>query len=175
MSALVTEAPTTTANGLPPQITPFSFDGPGDPCRLSVYCPYLAYYAYVKSSGALWQNVCQGVQTGGGFGTKLIHREECYPSGYFTIFPNMGDLIYYPGKRQPDEGSRSTLAYPGTACLSGWTTACTTTLTHEGAPFSQAWCCPAVGLARPLRVVLSTRKHRSAYAKVLYQQAPLFG
>lgn len=37
----------------------------------------------------------------------------------------------------------ASLAYPGTACISDWTTACTTTLTLESAQtFVQTWCCP---------------------------------
>ncbi|TDZ25227.1 hypothetical protein Cob_v001527 [Colletotrichum orbiculare MAFF 240422] len=35
------------------------------------------------------------------------------------------------------------LAFPGTACISGWTTACNTTLTLASAKtFVQTWCCP---------------------------------
>lgn len=144
MAVAITEAPTPTANGLPTQVTPFSLDSPGDPCRLSVYCPRLSYLAYSKSSNALRSEQCLGVQTGGEFGTDLTHREECFPSNYFTIFPDEFGLLHNENPTT-DEGDRSTLAYPGTACLAGWTTACTTTLTHQGSPYAQAWCCPSGG------------------------------
>ncbi|KAK7946828.1 uncharacterized protein PG986_011149 [Apiospora aurea] len=114
MAAPVTEAPTTTANGLPTQVTPFSFNAPGDPCQQSVYCPYISYRNYLSSPNLFHSEKCVGVQTG------------------------------EPGFVEPsNEGDRSTLAYPSTACLAGWTTACTTTLTHQGSPYSQAWCCPS--------------------------------
>ncbi|KAK6839883.1 hypothetical protein PG989_015751 [Apiospora arundinis] len=157
MAASITAAPSTTTDGLPTQITPFSFNAPGDPCRLSVYCPFLSYYVYAKRPHQLAQQICRGVQTGGEFGTRLAHREECYPSGYFsTIFP-ADDGPVYPDEDQTNEGDRSTLAYPGTACLSGWTTACTTTLNHEGALFPQAWCCPPGGWSCATRTGISDR------------------
>ncbi|KAK8102579.1 hypothetical protein PG984_015725 [Apiospora sp. TS-2023a] len=144
MAVATTDAPTPTSNGLPTQVTPFSFNAPGDPCHLSVYCPYLTYLAYSKSHTALRSNKCLGIQTGGVFGTALTHQEKCFPSGYFTIFPNEYDPLYISNPIT-DEGDRSTLAYPGTACLAGWTTACTTTLTHQDSPYPQAWCCPSGG------------------------------
>ncbi|KAK8005455.1 arylsulfatase A [Apiospora arundinis] len=158
MAASITAAPSTTTDGLPTQITPFSFNAPGHPCRLSVYCPFLSYYAYIKRPHQLAQQICQGVQTGREFGTSLIRREDCYPGGYLnTIFPGEYLGPYYPNEGPTNEGDRSTLAYPGTACLSGWTTACTTTLDHEGDLFSQAWCCPPGGWSCATRTGISDR------------------
>ncbi len=37
------------------------------------------------------------------------------------------------------------VAYPGTACVSGWTTACETTLEVSGTAYTQTWCCPDSG------------------------------
>ncbi|KAK7908785.1 hypothetical protein PG985_016088 [Apiospora marii] len=34
-------------------------------------------------------------------------------------------------------------AYPGTACISGWHSACATTFGYRGQTYSQVWCCPA--------------------------------
>lgn len=144
MAVVTTEASTATANGLPTQVTPFSSHVPGYPCYLSIYCPFLTYWNYISTPNALRGQQCLGVYSGGEFGAVLTQRQECYPSGYFTIFPDEYKSMI-PVDAKPNEGDRSTLAYPGTACLSGWTTACTTTLTHQGFPYSQAWCCPSGG------------------------------
>ncbi|KAJ0165202.1 hypothetical protein CTA2_12043 [Colletotrichum tanaceti] len=41
-------------------------------------------------------------------------------------------------------GDLPSLAYPGTACLSGWTSACATTVQRaSGKQYFQTWCCPS--------------------------------
>ncbi|KAK7917327.1 hypothetical protein PG985_010935 [Apiospora marii] len=157
MAVATTEAPTPTSNGLPTQVTPFSYDSPGDPCRISVYCPFLTYLAYSKSLNGLRSQQCLGVQTGGEYGTHLIHQEKCFPSNYFSIFPNEVETLFNSDPTA-DERARSTLAYPGTACLAGWTTACTTTLTHQGSPYPQAWCCPSGGWSCATEAGVSDRE-----------------
>lgn len=42
-------------------------------------------------------------------------------------------------------GNLPDLAYPGTACISDWTSACNTTIRLPGSQISQTWCCPSGG------------------------------
>lgn len=44
-----------------------------------------------------------------------------------------------------DVDDLSTLAFPGTACLNGYMTACTRTLVASGRSYTQTWCCPTGG------------------------------
>ncbi|ORY65458.1 uncharacterized protein BCR38DRAFT_484878 [Pseudomassariella vexata] len=139
----------TPAIALPPQNTPFSYAAGGDPCRLSVYCPQMTNLVYSSESSAqhhpLSGNDCIAVQTTEQFGTRIGHETKCFPESYFAIFGQ--EYVWLNGAADgvtvTNEGADSTLAYPGNACLSGYTTACTTTLFHQGSLFSQAWCCPS--------------------------------
>ncbi|KAI2631982.1 hypothetical protein GGR54DRAFT_11371 [Hypoxylon sp. NC1633] len=130
---------TPTSLYLPPQITPFTPPADVD-CSVSVYCKYLTYEVYTMFDHELSGLGCQGVNVIGP--GMLAYETRCFPDGYFTIFDNLYEEIrQIPGTPTEGPGS-STLAYPGTACLSGWTTACTTTLTNNGGAYPQAWCCP---------------------------------
>ena len=86
---------------------------------------------------------------------SIGYRSECYPDGYFDIFPTLRlspESAADPEASAPPllVSSYSALAYPGSACISGWTKACTTTLllpSGEGIPstkdgYGQVWCCP---------------------------------
>ncbi|KAK7999681.1 hypothetical protein PG990_012281 [Apiospora arundinis] len=118
---------------LPPQITPFT---PPYTCSITAlvhcvltsdYCTanYLERYA---SATRLWGS--------------SVH--ECFPSGFYEISKSwLVPCIRFPTtnhKAQPD--TKLSVAYQGTACLSGWHRACETTFQLDGLPYSQAWCCP---------------------------------
>ncbi|KAK8024322.1 hypothetical protein PG993_012388 [Apiospora rasikravindrae] len=137
MAAPITDAPTATANGLPTQVTPFSFNAPGDSCHLSVYCPYLSYWNYLSIPNIFASQNCLGVQTGG--------RRNVSPaatSRYFRMITSLSDLA--PG-RQPTKGidqpwhTRELLVWRGGPRLAPRRSP------HEGLPHSQAWCCPSSG------------------------------
>ncbi|KAK8081348.1 hypothetical protein PG996_000129 [Apiospora saccharicola] len=59
--------------------------------------------------------------------TMAFERPSCFPSGYYNI------------------GSHLSVAFPGTACISGWHAACDTTFGYLGQTYSQIWCCPSGG------------------------------
>ncbi|KAK1844380.1 hypothetical protein CCHR01_13011 [Colletotrichum chrysophilum] len=63
--------------------------------------------------------------------------EECFPTTYKGVQSPAGD----------DFSEAFTLGYPGTACISGWTPACTTSLTYNvpTGKYVQTWCCPPGG------------------------------
>ncbi|KAI1101531.1 hypothetical protein F4804DRAFT_294398 [Jackrogersella minutella] len=162
---------TTLTYEMPSQTTPFipghtsgdSLTEMPSSCSLSVYCRSLSYYAYSMNTAAhnphpLEGQHCLGVQANPGGGEVVGYNEQCWPENYFALFDNeWGDLNGAPRTR--DEGSASTVAFPGDQCLAGWTTACTTTITADGLlmprrrrrrgaegaladEFPQAWCCP---------------------------------
>ncbi|OTB11348.1 hypothetical protein K445DRAFT_15804 [Daldinia sp. EC12] len=149
MSAITTRLPfsrtgpadepsTTETLLLPPQTTPFT--PPHNAyCELSVYCKDLTHSdGLVPLSSGL---ACQAVNALGE--GKIGFETRCFPDGYFTLFNNMYEEIGQElGTTAAEEPGWSTLAYPGSACLSGWTTACVTAVTDGNSEYSQAWCCP---------------------------------
>jgi hypothetical protein len=132
---------------LPSQTTPFSQP---TGCGLSVYCPFMTYLEYSMSSAShlhpLSGNPCVAVETTSTATyalARVTNNAACYPDGYFDLFPNEASSLF--AENMPSEGQSSTVAYPGNACISGWTTACTTTITDESSSYPQAWCCPEGG------------------------------
>ncbi|KAI2634276.1 hypothetical protein GGS26DRAFT_590119 [Hypomontagnella submonticulosa] len=128
---------------LPPQTTPFT-PSPDVDCTMSVLCEDLTYSNYADGSQSLSGMPCQALN-------KLGRRElgtqtACFPEGYISLFAPLTSEIYtgtdsgIPSVTKSPESL--TLAYPGSACISGWTTACTTTVAAEGSEYPQAWCCP---------------------------------
>ncbi|KAI2610928.1 uncharacterized protein GGS25DRAFT_172956 [Hypoxylon fragiforme] len=145
---------TTAPLTLPPQTTPFTPPADAD-CALSVYCPFLTYWLYTQGGHQLSGMPCQALNKLDASEPRQIgYRPECLPPGYYTLFDNLVTEMdpRIPGVPTESDGG-STRAYPGTACVSGWTTACTTTITAEinagdgGAEgtYPQAWCCPPGG------------------------------
>ncbi|RYP38560.1 hypothetical protein DL767_002496 [Monosporascus sp. MG133] len=143
MSTLITSTvghlAATHAITLPPQTTPFAAEQ-GGACELSVYCWQLTYLNYLSSRQHLSGLQCEARHSSPHDGTPAIgYRTECFPEGYLDVFPGL--------TAEPSMASLApadpTLAYPGTACVSDWTTACTTTVTGAGGTaYPQAWCCP---------------------------------
>ncbi|KAI1083864.1 hypothetical protein F5B20DRAFT_525678 [Whalleya microplaca] len=136
--------PLAPAITLPPQTTPYIVPSNPEVCHLSVYCKQVSQVLYTSIDTLLSGQVCQavhGMTAPNGALTGVGHITSCYPDGYFSVFDDLYDELWY-APTEPYEGASSTLAYPGTACMSDWTTACTTTVTHEGSLFTQAWCCP---------------------------------
>ncbi|KAK8061093.1 hypothetical protein PG997_015314 [Apiospora hydei] len=118
--------------------TPFEASGqPGqDACESpSLYCPFIVgedpkpYSALVCTKGF--------TTTSGGYSEIRSQMEQCRPPSFFKVFETDAnkDII--------------TLAYPGTACLQDWTTACTYDITvaasddadRQVTTSRQAWCC----------------------------------
>ncbi|KAI6092766.1 hypothetical protein F4821DRAFT_223237 [Hypoxylon rubiginosum] len=128
---------TTSTLGLPPQITPFT-PPPTVDCKQSVYCPFLSYLEVDISSDFLNQRCVAVNKLGKG---DIGFEWDCFPKGYETLFYEYLYQYFDQGTREPP--SRSTIAYPGTACPSDWTTACTSVVTFGGDTYPQAWCCPS--------------------------------
>ncbi|RYP89530.1 hypothetical protein DL770_004349 [Monosporascus sp. CRB-9-2] len=65
-----------------------------------------------------------------------ILRSECYPPDYTNVF------LY---NEQPAD--LTTAAFPGNACISGWTTACSATVlgSDGSSAYPQTYCCPPGG------------------------------
>ncbi|KAI1781082.1 hypothetical protein F4818DRAFT_436274 [Hypoxylon cercidicola] len=122
---------------LPPQITPFTPPPTAD-CTPSVYCPYLSYILYSTSKDLSGMACAILFKLGEG---EIGYRTECFPKGYFTLFNYESLLDIESATAEPPESSA--VAYPGTACMSGWTTACTSVVTYDGRTYPQAWCCPS--------------------------------
>ncbi|RYO88228.1 hypothetical protein DL766_009305 [Monosporascus sp. MC13-8B] len=143
MSTLITSTvghlAATHAITLTPQTTPFAA-AQGGACELSVYCWQLTYLNYLSSHQHLSGLQCEALHSSPRDGTPALgYRTECFPEGYLDVFPGL--------TMEPSMASLAhadpTLAYPGTACVSDWTTACTTTVTGAGGTaYPQAWCCP---------------------------------
>ncbi|RYP54297.1 hypothetical protein DL768_000871 [Monosporascus sp. mg162] len=143
MPALITSTvghlAVTHAITLPPQTTPFAAAQGGD-CELSVYCWQLTYLNYLSSRQHLSGLQCEARHSSPRAGTPALgYRTECFPEGYLDVFPGL--------TMEPSMASLApadpALAYSGTACVSDWTTACTTTVTGAGGTaYPQAWCCP---------------------------------
>ncbi|KAI0013334.1 hypothetical protein F4779DRAFT_565061 [Xylariaceae sp. FL0662B] len=134
-------APTIT---LPPQTTPYTVPSNPELCRMSVYCKYMSHAYFAPRGHPLSGEICQAVHgrtADNGEITGVQYIESCYPDGYFTVFNDLFGEIRQ-ATSEPYEGASSTLAYPGTVCISDWTTACVTTVTHEDSLYTQAWCCP---------------------------------
>ena len=177
-------SPTEAVVSLPAQTTPFTPPG-GGVCDLHVYCPGLEHHAWTAGRQSLSGQHCEAVHltvvgttpaaAAGGGKTKtknassplptptLLYNPECYPAGYLDVFPALrlgpDGVAAGPSNAQlPPAPSDPALAYPGTACISGWTTACTATMgaaqgggdgeeagagaTATAAHRAQAWCCP---------------------------------
>ncbi|KAF5521093.1 hypothetical protein CGCA056_v006073 [Colletotrichum aenigma] len=80
--------------------------------------------------------ICYGDMNVGETTTSL--PTECFPASYDRIWRPWGGTF----------SDLPNLAYPGTACISGWTSACNTNIHLESAQFvSQTWCCPPDGWA----------------------------
>ncbi|OTB04321.1 hypothetical protein M426DRAFT_11698 [Hypoxylon sp. CI-4A] len=138
---------------LPPQTTPFA-PPPGSDCALSVYCRYLNYWDYQSRSDehSMSNMPCQAVNVHSvldsasesgqesRYRTEPWYNTDCFPEGYTDLFRSMNAEV--PFDVPMDALGASTLAYPGTECLSGWSTACTTTMTAGGSEYPEAWCCP---------------------------------
>ncbi|KAI1799344.1 hypothetical protein F4811DRAFT_568350 [Daldinia bambusicola] len=139
-ASITTRLPFSRTPSLPPQTTPFTPPRNAD-CTLSVYCKDLTYAD--GSTHLRTSLTCQAVNVFGR--AKIWFEPRCFPDGYFTLFDNM--------YKEVDEGIGtdaaleeprwSTLAYPGSACLDNWTTACVTAVTDGVSEYSQAWCCPS--------------------------------
>ncbi|KAI0026031.1 hypothetical protein F4780DRAFT_3510 [Xylariomycetidae sp. FL0641] len=115
--------PLLVATSLPPQTTPFVPPIDASECsKLPVWCPGWPsdFNCY---AGDLNDN--------NGTCTPDFYRSDCYPSGYQDIYSATGTW-----------DDQSETAFPGTACLSGWSTGCTTTISASNSNISQAWCCP---------------------------------
>lgn len=112
----------------------------------AVYCKYLSQYVYqtIQEHGGhpLAGQQCEAVHTIPLFGGSVVtHISRCFPEGYFDIFNTLDlkptkRITHYDNK---DINFDSTLAYPGSMCISDWTTACTTSITHEGYTYPQIW------------------------------------
>ncbi|KAF6817527.1 hypothetical protein CPLU01_13557 [Colletotrichum plurivorum] len=138
---------------LPPQTTPFT---PRDPT-----CTKFPRAIRCENTpeGATPGHICWG----------LKHVEESTAWVPEQCFPETFMSIWSPFNTFSDIRS---LAYPGTACISGWTSACNTTisLASVSREFLQTWCCPsgdwkcytATGKETPLRdcfSIVSTPTH----------------
>ncbi|KAK7952744.1 uncharacterized protein PG986_008472 [Apiospora aurea] len=103
---------------LPPQTTPFTppyKDGSTLSCEATLNCWSGLYECYPGYSDPYLVSAK----------SLDIDRPECFPSWYYDI------------------GTHLSVAYPGTACISGWRSACATTFPDRGQTYSQVWCCPA--------------------------------
>ncbi|RYO75415.1 hypothetical protein DL764_010463 [Monosporascus ibericus] len=71
-----------------------------------------------------------------------ILRSECYPPDYTNVF------LY---NEQPAD--LTTAAFPGDACISGWTTACSATVLgdNNSSAYPQTYCCPPGGYTCDMR------------------------
>ncbi|KAF4854206.1 hypothetical protein CGCSCA4_v001629 [Colletotrichum siamense] len=113
---------------LAPQTTPFTPSGSG--CSTLPRDLRCQFQPDEITPGALCL-ADQSVQA-----TSAWLPTECFPESYDNIWRPIGTKF----KNLPR------LAYPGTACLSGWTQACDTTVTLESAEhLTQTWCCPQGG------------------------------
>ncbi|KAI0013965.1 hypothetical protein F4779DRAFT_613250 [Xylariaceae sp. FL0662B] len=135
------------ASSLPAQTTPFATPTQDNMCQLSVYCTnfyYIGFSLATAASGHPLQSAkCLAVHLTSlaDDPTQVGHQTSCFPDGYFILFYNeWGQLA--GSSPYTNEGDSSTIVYPGGNCIHGWKTACTTTITHEGSQFPQAWCCP---------------------------------
>ncbi|KAF3021465.1 hypothetical protein E8E14_009514 [Neopestalotiopsis sp. 37M] len=153
-AAAVSDDQTPTSLYLPAQTTPFWHNGPG--CTPSIYCADLTTAIYDQTSYQFGVSLCFGVNavestysvgenSAGPIMTSSVYmayNNACMPDNYYELFGDMRQQAVYDWPHATSEGSRSTLAYPGTACPRGWAAACTTTLAHEGLAYPQEWCCP---------------------------------
>lgn len=153
-AAAVSDDQTPTSLYLPAQTTPFWHNGPG--CTPSIYCADLTTAIYDQTSYQFGVSLCFGVNavestysvgenSAGPIMTSSVYmayNNACMPENYYELFGDMRQQAVYDWPHATSEGSRSTLAYPGTACPRGWAAACTTTLAHEGLAYPQEWCCP---------------------------------
>lgn len=126
---------------LPPQTTPFAMAG--EHCQPIIWCPFLSGANFVELSEPVASQRCFRAQTTTtASSTFITFNPDCFPEGYYDLFADQKSEAFYPFQGTAED-ERSTLAYPGIACPGGWTTACTTTLTHDGRDYPQAWCCPS--------------------------------
>ncbi|RYO80147.1 hypothetical protein DL766_000410 [Monosporascus sp. MC13-8B] len=106
---------------LEPQTTPF--EQPSS-CSPSIYC-------WSTVPGGDCAEIDRMVST-----DVDILRSECYPPDYTNVF------LY---NEQPAD--LTTAAFPGDACISGWTTACSATVLGDdgSSAYPQTYCCPPGG------------------------------
>ncbi|RYP08775.1 hypothetical protein DL764_001686 [Monosporascus ibericus] len=104
---------------LEPQTTPF--EQPNS-CSPSIHCESIA-----PGAG------CSGIGRMATANVDIL-RSECYPPDHTNIF-------LYAG--QPAD--LTTVAFPGDACISGWTTACSPIVTGDYGISPQTYCCPPGG------------------------------
>ncbi|KAI0181003.1 hypothetical protein GGR52DRAFT_583427 [Hypoxylon sp. FL1284] len=124
--------------------------------------------------------------------------EACWPTNYFALFDDEWGLLDgvagtattadaaaaaftdSDGGGDEDGGddggdSASTAAFPGDACLAGWTTACTTTVTAGASPllalYPQAWCCPPGGWACATATADGAAQQRLCRSLVLFSSS----
>ncbi|KAI1761692.1 hypothetical protein GGR53DRAFT_533270 [Hypoxylon sp. FL1150] len=132
-----TSSVTTTTLSLPPQITPFT-PPPTIDCKQSVYCPVINYWEIESTSDFSGRRCIAVNKLGKG---EIGFEPDCLPKGYETLFHDY--LYVYFDRSMTEPPSSSAIAYPGTACPSGWTTACTSVITFDDDTYPQAWCCPS--------------------------------
>ncbi|TEA17079.1 hypothetical protein C8034_v000331 [Colletotrichum sidae] len=111
---------------LPPQTTPFT-----PPDSICTQFPK-AIRCEGKPEEQDPNSPCWALQYVESTGTSL--PSQCFPTSYVEIYRPVDDF-----------DDVMSLAYPGTACISGWTTACTTKLERSSDNFVQTWCCPPGG------------------------------
>ncbi|KAK1540965.1 hypothetical protein CPAR01_06954 [Colletotrichum paranaense] len=115
-----------TVYTLQPQTTPFT---PRDStCSI---LPRAIRCVEAKSEDITSGFTCYGLQFVGETTTSV--PTQCFPESYINIWRPFDEFSDIPS-----------LAYPGTACISGWTTACSTDVTEtSGNTHAQTWCCPS--------------------------------
>ncbi|KAJ1335227.1 cell wall integrity and stress response component [Microdochium nivale] len=151
---------------LPPQQTPFI---PPTVCDLSVYCPYMSDKLY-SSKAALASHPLSGQQchafytTSGNPTDRIRHVEACMPQGYRQLYGGDGAFDLNSPPIGTDMDAMLTSAYPGSACMLGWTSACVNSIERQTAGrATQFLCCPGGGW-RCLATISNSdntgRKHR---------------
>lgn len=132
---------------LPPQTTTFT-PPPACSASASIWCSVTAADMSIVSECFLWDIVNAT--------NNIPANDACYPGqGYGEIWYRDQTWSEDPQTRtfvcqritetnSKTLGDISTLAYPGSACLSGWTTACTKTIVVSPGQYdTQTWCCPS--------------------------------
>ncbi|OHE97056.1 hypothetical protein CORC01_07665 [Colletotrichum orchidophilum] len=107
-----------------PQTTPFT--PPSGVCSVDIRCLVGKVEEFTGDVECLRDQVVAE--------TTASLPTQCFPESYAAIWRPSGNTF----------SDVASVAYPGTACISGWTTACVTPLTLEsGQTYTQTWCCPS--------------------------------
>lgn len=128
---------------LAPQQTPFV---PPVSCTLSVHCPFMSNLLYSAKSSLgrhpLSGQRCQAFYTTEGAQLDPIQEiEACMPNGYRQL--NREHVLGLDSFLSGGNGQlSSTEAYPGTACMQGWSSACSHTVGSDESISAHIWCCP---------------------------------